>query len=424
VRGRLPLGVAGGLAIAAVAAVSLSAGQFADLSPDLVRERAIAYFTRPTTDRVARLNADVQRGAVQLAFDPVQGYLPSVLQALHVPVASQILVFSKSSVQAPRISPRNPRALYFDDTVTLGFIHGADFLEFAAEDRQQGVVFYTLDQRAAEKPVIERRDFCLSCHITRSTLEVPGMLVRSITTTAAGQPVPKFGNYTPDHRSPFDERWAGYYVTGQPGSLPHLGNAMLVDRTSEARVGETRRLESVADRIDAGFYATPLSDIAALLVFDHQMHMINLLTRIGWDARMLSSAPRADAPAILERSAEELVDYLLFVDETPLPSAVGGTSGFADLFAAQGPKDARGRSLRDLDLKTRLLRYPCSYMIYTDAFDALPPPARDAIYRRMWRVLSGQDPAPKYARALPEGDRRAIVEILRDTKKDLPAYFR
>jgi hypothetical protein len=275
------------------------------------------------------------------------------------------------------------------------------------------VVFYTLDQRAAEKPVIERRDFCLSCHNNRSTLEVPGLLVRSIATTATGAPVPKYGNYTSDHRSPFEERWAGYFVTGRHGSLRHLGNAMLVDRTSEARVtDDTLNLDSVKTRFDADRYLSPHSDIVALLVFEHQMHMINLLTRIGWDARLLLSTHRAGAPAVLAHAAGELVDYLLFADEVPLPAAVTGTSGFAEQFSGQGPTDRRGRSLRQLDLKTRLLRYPCSYMIYSDAFNALPPQARDAIYERMWRVLSK-----------PSADHRAIIEILRDTKPDLPAYF-
>ena len=419
---RLLLGFAGLQTLAAIA--TASGGQFADLSADLVREPAIAYFTTPATDRVARLNADLQRGAATLTFDPVQGYLPSVLQALGVPAASQLLLFAKSSVQASKISPRNPRALYFDDTVSLGFIHGAEFLEFAAQDPRQGIVFYTLDQRAVEKPVIERRDFCLSCHNNRSTLEVPGLLVRSIATTATGTPVPKYGNSTPDHRTPFDDRWSGYYVTGRHGSLRHLGNAMLVDRTSEARAtGDTLNLDSVNDRVDAGHYLSGHSDIAALLVFEHQMHMTNLLTRIGWDARMLAASPRADAAAIMATAAAELVDYLLFVDEAPLPAAVTGTSGFADQFAARGPADRRGRSLRQLDLKTRLLRYRCSDMVYADAFDALPPQARDAIYERMWRVLSGKvAAAPQYAR-LSTADRRAIVEILRDTKNTLPAYF-
>jgi hypothetical protein len=418
--------IASALAVLATAALAATAAvaQFADLSADLVREPAIGYFTTPATDRVARLNDDLQRGAVTLTFDPVQGYLPSVLQALKLPVESQLLLFTKSSVQAPRISPRNPRALYFDDSVALGFIHGAEFLEFAAHDPRQGVVFYTLDQRAVDKPAIERRNFCVSCHNSRSTLEVPGMLVRSIATTASGAAVPRYGNSTPDHRTPFDDRWAGYYVTGRHGSLRHAGNAMLVDRSSDARVsGETLNLDTVADRFDAAAYPSPHSDIVALLVFEHQMHMINLLTRIAWDARVLASAHRADAPTVLARSAEEVVDYLLFVDEAPLPDAVSGGSGFAERFAARGPADRRGRSLRDLDLKTRLLRYPCSYAIYSDAFEALPPAARAAIYQRMWHILSGREPSPKYAR-LGAADRRAIVEILRDTKKNLPAYFR
>jgi hypothetical protein len=439
---RHTLALAGLLTLSAIAA---PAGQFTDLAADLVREAAIAYFTTPAADRVARLNADLQRGAATLTFDPVYGYLPSVLQALGVPASSQLLLFTKSSVQAPRINPRNPRAIYFDDSVSLGFIHGAEFLEFAAQDPRQGIVFYTLDQRAVEKPAIERRDYCLSCHNNRATLEVPGLLVRSIATTATGAPVPKYGNSTPDHRTPFDDRWSGYYVTGRHGPLQHLGNAMLVDRTSEARVTtETLNLDSVTDRVDVEHYLSPHSDIAALLVFEHQMHMANLLTRIGWDARVLATYPRKEKTgenaktaenwfsAISARSAvfseplhdmvTELVDYLLFVDEAPLPAAVTGTSGFAAQFGGRGPADRRGRSLRQLDLETRLLRYPCSYMIYSDAFDALPPPARDAVYARMWRVLSGQDAAPKYAR-LSTADRRAIVEILRDTKPALPAYF-
>jgi hypothetical protein len=179
---------------------------------------------------------------------------------------------------------------------------------------------------------------------------------------------------------------------------------------------------SVKDRFDAGRYVSPHSDIVALLVFDHQMRMTNLLTRIGWDTRVALQARRTDAAGIISRAAADVVDYLLFVDEVPLADRVTGTSGFAEKFAALGPADRRGRSLRQLDLDTRLLRYPCSYMIYAEAFDALPREARDAIYRRLWEVLSGREQGARYAR-LSAGDRRAIAEILRDTKTNLPAYF-
>lgn len=168
-------------------------------------------------------------------------------------------------------------------------------------------------------------------------------------------------------------------------------------------------LESLQGLLDSPAYPTPYSDVVALMVFEHQMHMMNLLTRAGWEARM----PHPD----LRDIAAEVVDYLLFVDEWPLSSPVEGTSGFAAKFASEGPRDSRGRSLREFDLQHRLMRYPCSYMIYTPAFDGLPDELKTAIYRRMSDVLTGKEKDSKYARLSP-ADREAVIEILRDTKPE------
>ena len=175
------------------------------------------------------------------------------------------------------------------------------------------------------------------------------------------------------------------------------------------------------------------SDIAALLVLSHQVHMMNLLTRVGWEARAADPTlhpPFVASPGEDERIAQmmsgialEVVDYLLFIDEPAFPDRVRGASGFAERFSGMGPRDKKGRSLHELDLTTRLLKYPCSYLIYSEAFDALPPAAKDPIYRRMWDVLSGRERAPRYQSALSFETRRAVVEILRDTKPDLPGYF-
>jgi hypothetical protein len=121
--------------------------------------------------------------------------------------------------------------------------------------------------------------------------------------------------------------------------------------------------------------------------------------------------------------AREVVDYLLFIDEAKLTDRVRGGSGFAERFSTTGPRDRKGRSLHELDLNRRLMKYPCSYLIYSPAFDALPPGAKDPIYRRMWQVLSGEERDARYRSALSLADRRSIVEILRDTKDDLPRYF-
>jgi hypothetical protein len=249
------------------------------------------------------------------------------------------------------------------------------------------------------------------------------MMVRSRFTAPDGMPQLIYGGYATDHRSPLEERWGGWYVSGTAGGARHMGNAMVADGNPESMVSEqTLHVKSLQDKFETAGYLSPHSDIAALMVFDHQMHMTNLLTRVGWEIRSALYDKRRDLAARLRDCARELVDYLLFVDEAPLAGRIEGTSGFAAKFAAGGPRDRQGRSLRQLDLERRLLRYPCSYMIYTEAFDSLPAEAKAAIYRRMWRILSGDEKGAKYTR-LSLADRQAIVENLRETKKGLPDYF-
>jgi hypothetical protein len=194
--------------------------------------------------------------------------------------------------------------------------------------------------------------------------------------------------------------------------------------------GSPPRLDSVAGKFDTRGFPSEYSDVVALMVLEHQAHMTNLLTRLDWEARVAqpspSRTPSRDSDALSARVREAvraLVDYLLFVDEAPLAGRVEGSSGFVQRFSAQGPRDRFGRSLRQLDLDRRLFRYPCSYMIYSPAFEALAPAIKRAVYERMWTILSGRDGAREYAR-LSETDRRVILEILSDTMKDLPTYFR
>src|SRR5262245_18815042 len=188
---------------------------------------AIGYFTRPTTDVVAQLNRRLDDGTAHLAFDDRSGYLAAVLDALHVPVESQMLVMSKTGVQALYTEPSNPRAILFNDVVAVGYIRGAPLLELAVHDPQQGVLFYTLDQKAQEKPRFERPSACVRCHQVYSTLHVPGMLARSSFVGGDGLPLGQFGTYDVDDRTPFGKRWGGWYVTGTHGSMRHMGNAIV-----------------------------------------------------------------------------------------------------------------------------------------------------------------------------------------------------
>jgi hypothetical protein len=274
-------------------------------------------------------------------------------------------------------------------------------------------------------PQFRRDDNCLACHLSWTTLGVPGLFVLSTQTVPEDKNAYASG-FASDHRTSFDSRWGGWYVTGSLGSIRHIGNKPIsTASTTDLVKAEARELPSLAGQFDTTGYLSPHSDVVALMVLEHQTHMTNLITRMGWESRLATyeNAGRTPAPPRVQEAAADLVDYMLFVYESPLPGTVRGASGFSEKFAAPGPTDTRGRSLRQLDLSRRLLRYPCSYMIYSDAFGALPAAAKTLVYSRLWQVLSGRDTAPRYARLSPV-DRQAIVEILRDTKKDLPDYFR
>jgi hypothetical protein len=401
------------------------------------RDAAIDY-DRPTLDVVADLIRKVEDGSVKLRYEGSGGYLRSVLEALQVPVASQAVLFSKTSLQQHYISPSNPRAIYFTDNVIVAFIRNAPLLEIAALDPHQGVVFYSLPQADAAHPQIVRSDACLSCHEVRETLGVPGLIARSLPVSAGGQPLPDSTPFSSDHRSKFNERWGGWFITGGTGRTVHMGNTLSPADRSLARASRPpQQLRSLEGKFDPDGYPSLYSDVAAVMTLNHQVRMVNLMTRVGYETRIaLNQLPAEAVPSAPGRPAgdegaaarliaadvRELVDYLLFVDEAPLPEKFESTSGFQQQFERYGPWDRRGRSLKQLDLETRLLRYPCSYMIYSPAFDGLPAATRNAIYARMWEVLSGTDRDRKYAKLTPQL-RADIVGILLDTKSGLPDYF-
>jgi hypothetical protein len=404
-----------------VLAASVTVAQRRDAFVGSRNDPAIQYATAPTSDAVTMLIRRLEAGTVRLSFDPVSGYLRSVLDALEIPLESQLLVFSQTSFQGPRINAHNPRAIFFNDTVSVGWVRGGEILELLAQDPRQGTIFYELEQEPGQAQIV-RNEQCLACHLSWETLGVPGRIVQSV------YPLPDEKSYvngfTTVQASPLEERWGGWFVTGDHGGAKHMGNIPVMPAdTGKLKIARpTAAMGSVEGLFDLTGYPTRYSDVVALLVLAHQTHMTNLITRTGWEARVAAARPSADASARVTEAARDLVDYLLFADEATLPGPVRGTSGFAERFASAGPKDSRGRSLRDFDLRRRIFRYPCSFMIYSEAFDALPPAAKDAVYRRMWEVLSGRETGARYRR-LSAADRQAILEILRETKKDLPKYF-
>ena len=405
---------------------------------DFERE-PINYESAPVDNPVSRLQARLDRGEAKLEFDDRVGYLKSVLRELDIPESSQMLVFSKTSLQRHRIAPKTPRAIYFNDDMYVGFCQDGDVAEFSAVDPQLGVVFYTLDQEKSDAPKFTRQnDNCLLCHASTQTRGVPGHLVRSVYVDAVGFPVFAMGTHRIDHTSPLAKRWGGWYVTGTHGEQSHLGNLIVSGKQVREPVDNTagHNVTDLSELLQTSAYLTPHSDLVALMVLEHQAETHNLITRANFTTREALHAEAhlnkdLDEPeghrwqsttTRIQSAGNELVKFLLFSDEAALTAKLQGPSTFAAEFTARGPRDLQGRSLRDFDLERRLFQYPCSYLIYSRSFDSLPREAKEFVYRRLWEVLSGNDKSKDFAH-LTDTDRASIREILIATKPSLPDYW-
>ncbi|MEK9501236.1 hypothetical protein [Gaopeijia maritima] len=398
-----------------------------------------------TSDPVARLEDRIAAGEHALAWDSAQGYLKSLLASLDIPESSQTLVFSRTSLQTDRIAPWAPRALYFNDDVYIGWVQESPIIEIASVDPDLGVLFYTLEQKREGPPTFTRETTtCLICHESRSvTGGIPGLMVRSVLTDRLGYPITEVHEGATTDRTPLEERWGGWYLTGSHPTMAHAGNVMSEDLFHEVSQ-KGRYLEEFAFRTDSGVpelsdrfyvepYLTPHSDLVAIMVLTHQTQVHNLISLVKSEAEAalrleeIAIRSRGDEagtppfPTTLARivgPVERLLETMLFKREAPLAGPMRGSSSFTADFEALGPRDASGRSLREFDLERRLFRYPLSFLVYSEAFDALPELARTIFAARLVEVLTGADTSDDFAH-LDEADRAAILAILRDTRPEL-----
>lgn len=395
----------------------------------------IDYSGTPQHNDIAHLIARMRADQVKLQYAAPRGYLDSLLRALHIDPASQVLVFSKTSLQADAISAQTPRAIYFNDDTYVAWIEGSDLIEVTTMDSMMGTVFYTLSDVPTLPVHFERETTrCLTCHDTFSESGggVPNFLFLSAYTRHAHEiATNEVAEHTSD-ATPLRDRWGGWYVTGDLGGIAHLGNILptasgeIVDSAVHARNYAT--LDSL---FDTKPYLTGKSDVVALLILQHQVDIHNLIIHANYKCRMLmehnepgsSSKPTTWeqlSPTLQTRFKgllDPLIEGMLMVHAAKFPASIHGNSGFAKAFEARGPRDPDGRSVRELDLHTRLFKYPLSFLIYSEGFEYLPPAAKEYVYRRLDEVLTGRDQSPTFSN-LSGAERKAIFEILRATKPD------
>lgn len=395
----------------------------------------IHYADAPVHNDIARLQKRLDDGSVKLTTTPQHGYLESLLNALHINPDSQTLVFSKTSLQIDFISPATPRAVYFNDDTYVAWVQQSGLLEIVTMDADRGPVFYTLAS-ARPHPQLEREVLrCLTCHDSYSEMGggVPRFLFESTYDIEGDKLIPDAVSRETTDQTPIAERWGGWYVTGQDGGAAHLGNIPTPATRTPVDLAKARRgsLPTLDSLFDSAVYLRRTSDIVALLVLEHQVSVHNAIIRANYKSRMLLARlqPGSDPATThwaqlpeklqtrLDALLHPLVDSLLMSHAAPLPEKVVGSNGYAAWFQNQGVKDSQGRSLRELDLHTRVFRYPLSFLIYSEGFDALPLFVREHTYAELARNLEQSNPAAPYGNH-SSADRRGAYDILVATKPD------
>lgn len=384
----------------------------------------VEYASTPLTDRVTRLIRDIETGRVTLEHDAEgRGYLDSLLQALEIDPSSQFLVFSKTALKTRFVTASTPRALYFNDDTYIGFIQNSRSLEIATMDPNVGPVFFVLSQNPEEEIAVEREmNRCLRCHDTYSMTGggVPRFLLSSVLADPEGEIVTHEISIITDTSVPLNRRWGGMYVTGTHGSQEIMGNFIVddLDKLRNLDLSANGNRMDLSAFLDTGPYISGGSDIVALLVLEHQVEVQNTLTRLNFDARTRLHRDGSIPEDELTDMVRPLVESMFMVHETPLTDIVAGSSGFSDYFQAKGPFDVQGRSLRELDLQTRTFRYPFSYLIYSEAVQALPAPVKNNLYAQVRQVLAGEMDDPLFS-GLAESDLAVISAILAATKPEV-----
>ena len=391
-----------------------------------------SYYERTGTDSFSELLTKKEKGEYDFGTETGLPLLRKMLEELEIPVSSQVLVYSQTSLQRKLVSPENPRAMYFDENIYLAVMAGGK-LEVNSFDPEAGGIFYFEDppKAAGDHVDFERPKSCLGCHGGSATNFLPGPLARSNFVSDTGRRLGGVRSHERiSHRIPFQERWGGYYVTGAPPTLEHMGNAYATRESGTVTIDLKARasLDSLEGLFDPSLVLRGDSNIVPLMLFDHQIEAHNLLVEMRYRER-ISQFRAAENEGVIpartlkktEEFADKLVKYLLFADEVSLAGhQIAPSQDYLSDFSRNRKANAAGESLKDFDLKSRLFKNRLSYMIYSEAFEGAPQSMKDRIYTRLWKILSPGEPVEGYA-YFDEGERARILSILTATKTDLPA---
>lgn len=381
------------------------------------------YWTRPLSDPFTRWLEKVKRGEASAPAGDELSVVRDYLKIFNVPVTSQMIVYSATSRQRI-ISPYRPRALYFNEDLYIGFVPGGQ-IEVASVDPAAGPVFHIFDfprgERAGFQP--DRSTRCMECHAGHDNHQLPKLVMDSVIVNDQGGSLETWRTVKFGHEVPLSERFGSWHLTGGHHLTSHHGNTL--GQLSGGRLSV--RENPPGKLFDLAHYPLPTSDILPQLLHDHQAGFHNLLTEAVYRQRELLAAGKGSLTAADEKEldilAGNIADYVLFKDEAKLPAAgITGDPAYVTDFRANRRTVTGGYSLKDFDLKTRLFRYRCSYMIYSQHWTELDPAIKARCWSRLKALLHERDPG--HAAWLPANERDAIRKLLASTLTDAPSEWK
>jgi hypothetical protein len=384
------------------------------------------YLEREPADRFAQLKKKLEAGEVKLETDSDKAFVASLLKALDVPVSSQLLVFSASSLQSGLINPRNPRALYFNEDTYVGYVPGGS-VEIISMDPEMGGMFYIFERLSpGNLPSMTRSERCFNCHAGNATRRVPGLIAESLLPmVSSGASLETYRSDEQGHQIPLEKRFGGWHLTGNHHLKQSYAN--LMGRSLQGK-GFEKIPVAPGELWNLDRHLLPTSDILPHLVHEHQIGFENRVFHAAYVMRQLMHEGRGRLPMSakeqVETLADELARYILFADEAKLPAeGVEGDANFVREFQRNKKVAAGGLSLKDFDLRNRIFKHRCSYMLYTESWLRLPQELKERVYYKMAEGLREQNPNPVYRHLAPE-EKRAIRAILKETLPGLPVWWR
>ena len=391
-----------------VISILLNAGFSTNVTLPKFHESPHDYWNAKRKDPFTKIIPLLHNGQIKLDHSSELNFLKSLLKELNIPESSQLQLFSTTSLQLGLINPSNPRSLYFNESIYIGYIPGGK-IEVISIDPEHGAVFYIFKVPSKKQPLtITPTKRCMNCHADRELSGIPGLIIKSVLPGVNGGSLDSYRTGQPGHDVPYKDRFGGWYITDLLDPADH-SNVLGFYKNGTIEKKNVLALQKKSTHL----FPNSNSEVLTHLIFDHQAGFVNRAIKSNYLLRLTQLPDNLDEHQLnFKKSISDLVKYSLFDKEPNLSLKINQNSHFKTDFLITPHKLKTGESLRELDLKTRLFKYRCSFMLFSDFFKNNPPEIKKVVYKEIKQNLLSETPILNPENSFPENEKEIILQLL------------